>query len=160
MFSFSSVYSCDTNKKRAWPRMWSWRKHSGDTCGDTAATGTKKKKKEEKGTYSRPHCREPLLTCQHHQHNNNNDIYFDLKTDTTPSEHNKSWGRELASWDKSTHTVHTDTHLHMLENRGRLENDRGKLCDLWKRGSLVKKVKSGKCKQKPNKSRGKNQSMR
>lgn len=48
MFSFSSVYSCDTNKKRAWPRMWSWRKHSGDTCGDTAATGTKKKKKRKK----------------------------------------------------------------------------------------------------------------
>lgn len=52
----------------------------------------------------------PLLPCHRLQHNKNNNINFDLKTDTTPSKQNKSWGRETpAAWDK-THTYCGHTH--------------------------------------------------
>lgn len=96
-------------------------------------------------TDSRPHSREPGVNLR--------SLYtITTTTDTTittstlisrptrhPASKTKSWGREpLALWDKYAHTVYTGTHIHMLEKRGWEEKV---LCDLWKRGSRVKKVR-------------------
>lgn len=62
------------------------------------------------------------------------------RTDTTPSEQNKSWGREpLASRQIHTHTVYTDIQTHMLENIGRLENERGRYYVTCEREEVVSK---------------------
>lgn len=60
---------------------------------------------------------------------NNNNFYFDLETDMTPSEQNKHQSRKpLALWNEYLQAVYTWTyiHIHMLERKERLESERGK----------------------------------
>lgn len=79
----------------------------------------------------------PLITTKH---NNNINNHFRLKPDVTPSKQNKSWGKELlASWDKQTNTHTYTVYIHMLENRGRLENVRGRCYVTCEREEVVSK---------------------
>lgn len=68
--------------------------------------------------------RQPQLTCHHQQqHNNNSGIYFDLNTDMSKT---KAEEENHCCCETNPHKLCTQTYIHMLENIGRLEDERVK----------------------------------
>lgn len=94
--------------------------------------------------------RQPPLTFHHLQHNiinNNDDIYFDLKDRHNTQRAKQKLRKRTTGIETNTHTyrVHRHTNTHARKHRKAGEWERKILCDLWKRGSRVKKVKCGRC---------------
>lgn len=95
--------------------------------------------------------RQPPLTFHHLQHNiinnNDDDIYFDLKDRHNTQRAKQKLRKRTTGIETNTHTyrVHRHTNTHARKHRKAGEWERKILCDLWKRGSRVKKVKCGRC---------------